>query len=222
KDTLAVRLKAGLSSSIALDGMKQLYDFIDPESFNLYYYHLTDIVTVDGENAFVISFEQKEWVEDALLKGDLYINVDDNALVLAEFELNPLYIDRTTETYVSRLPRQFSMKPEYVRYRARYRNIDGRYFLAHVRGDLGFIAHGKNKLFNSRYTVFFELAVTNHRTGDIERFDHEELAPVYSVFSRNITGYDNEFWKDFDFLKPEDNLIEALSRLSLRLGEFGN
>lgn len=222
KDTLAVRLKAGLSSSIALDGMKQLYDFIDPESFNLYYYHLTDIVTVDGESAFVISFEQKEWVEDALLKGDLYINVDDNALVLAEFEINPLYIDRTTETYVSRLPRRFSMKPEYVRYRARYRNIDGRYFLAHVRGDLGFIAHGKNKLFNSRYTVFFELAVTNHRTGAVERFDHEELAPVYSVFSRNITGYDHEFWKDFDFLKPEDDLIEALSRLNLKLGEFGN
>ncbi|HUW91957.1 MAG TPA: carboxypeptidase-like regulatory domain-containing protein [Bacteroidales bacterium] len=222
KDTLAVRLKAGLSSSMVLDGMRHIYDFIDPESMNLYYYHLTDIVTIDGENAYVIAFEQKEWVKEPLLKGEIYINVEDNAVVQAEFEINPAYIGTTGETFVLRLPRQFSMRPEYVRYRTRYRNIDGRYFLSHVRGDLGFIARGKNRLFNSRFTVFFELAVTNHQTDSVERFDRDELAPVYSVFSRSITGYDSEFWKDFDFLKPEDDLIEALSRLNLRLGEYGN
>ncbi len=222
KDTLSVRLKAGLSSTMALDGMRQIFDFIDTESLNSYYYHLTDIVTLDGENAYVIAFEQKEWVEEPLLKGEIYINVEDNAVALAEFEINPLYIGNTGETFVSRLPRQFSMKPEYVRYRTRYRNIDGRYFLSHVRGDLGFIARGKNRIFNSRFTVFFELAVTNHQTGAVERFDRDELAPAYSVFSRSIMGYDSEFWKNFDFLKPEDDLIEALSRINLRLGEYGN
>ena len=222
KDTLAVRLKAGLSSSMALDGMRQIFDFIDPESMNSYNYHLTDIVTIDGENAYVIAFEQKEWVEEPLLKGEMYINVEDNALVQAEFEINPLYIGKTGVTFVSKLPRQYSMKPEYVRYRIRYRNIDGRYFLSHVRGDLGFIARGRNRIFNSRFTVFFELAVTNHKTGAVERFDRDDLAPVYSVFSRSIMGYDSEFWKDFDFLKPEDDLVEALSGINLRLGESGN
>lgn len=222
KDTLAVRLKAGLSSSLELDGMRHLYDFIDPQSLNSYYYHLTDIVTIDGENAFVIAFEQKEWVTEPLLKGELYINTDDYAVVLAEFEINPRFINSVGETLVSRLPRQYSMKPEYVRYRTRYRNIDGRYYLSHVRGDLGFIARGRNRIFNSRFSVFFEMAVTNRQAGIAERFDHDELAPVYSVFSRSVTGYDNEFWKDFDFLKPEDDLIEALSRLNLRLGEYGD
>jgi hypothetical protein len=220
KDTLAVRLKAGLNATLTLDGMRHLFDFLDPASFNSYEYHLTDIVTIDGQSAFVISFVQRDWVTEPLMKGDIYINVDNYAVVLAEFEINPLYIAQTAESYISRLPREYSMRPEYVRYRARYRNVDGRYYLAHVRGDLGFMARSRKRLFNSRFNVFFELAVTDYRTEGVVRFEHEELAPVYSVFSRTITGYDAGFWKDFDFLKPEEDLVEALDRLKVRLGEF--
>lgn len=221
KDTLAVRLKAGLSATLSLDGMRHLFDFLDPESFNSYEYHLRDIVTIDDQTAFVVSFKQKEWVKEALMQGDIYINVDNYSVVLVEFEVNPLYIDQTGESFISRLPREYSMKPEYVRYRTHYRNVDGRYFLTHVRGDLGFLARGKKKLFNSRFNIFFELAITDHRTDNVARFDHEDLAPAYSIFSRTIEGYDAAFWQDFDFLKPEEDLIEALERLNVRLGEFG-
>ena len=220
KDTLAVRLKAGLSATLTLDGVRHLFDFLDPSSFNSYEYHLTDIVTIDGQSAFVISFEQKAWITEPLMKGDIYINVDNYAVMLVEFEINPLYIDQTAESYISRLPRDYSMKPEYVRYRTRFRNIDGRYYLAHVRGDLGFLARSRKRLFNSHFNVFFELAITDYRTDGVVRFEHEELAPAYSVFSRTITGYDAGFWKNFDFLKPEDDLVEALDRLKVRLGEF--
>jgi hypothetical protein len=220
KDTLAVRLKAGLSATLSLDGMRHLFDFIDPQSFDSYDYHLTDIVTVDGQTAYVISFRQKDWITEPLLQGDIYINVDNYSVILADFEVNPGYVDQMGESFVSRLPREYSMKPEYIRYRTRYRNVDGRYYLAHVRGDLGFIARGKKKVFSSRFNVFFELAITDYRTENVARFDHEELAPVYSIFSLTIDGYDAGYWKDFDFLKPEDDLIEALEKLKVRLGEF--
>lgn len=220
KDTLAVRLKAGLSATLSLDGMRHLFDFLDPESFNTYEYHLTDIVTIDGQTAYVISFRQKSWVTEPLMQGDIYVNVDNYSVVLAEFEVNPLYVDKTGESFISRLPRDYSMKPEYVRYRARYRLVDGRYYLSHVRGDLGFSARGRKRVFSSPFNVFFELAITEHSTEKAARFDHEELAPVYSIFSQTINGYDEGFWKDFDFLKPEEDLVEALGKLKVRLGEF--
>jgi hypothetical protein len=154
------------------------------------------------------------------MQGDIYINVDNYSVMLAEFEVNPLYVDQTGESFISRLPREYIMRPEYVRYRARYRHIDGRYYLAHVRGDLGFTAKARKRVFTSRFNVFFELAITEHRTDNVSRFDHEELAPVYSIFSKTITGYDAGYWKDFDFLKPEDDLVEALMKLNVRLGEF--
>ncbi|MCI0523498.1 MAG: carboxypeptidase-like regulatory domain-containing protein [Bacteroidales bacterium] len=219
KDTLAVRLKAGLGSTLTLDIIRQLFDFLDPQSFESYEYHLTDIVTIDDQTAFVISFKQRPWITEPLMQGDVYINVDNYAVVLAEFELNPGYIDQTSEAYVSRLPRDYVMKPEYVRYRTHYRLVNGRYYLSHVRGDLGFLAKGRKRLFNSHFNVFFELAVTDHRLNNVTRFEHDETAPVYSVFSRTITGYDSDFWRDFDFLKPEEDLMEALVRLNVRLGE---
>ncbi|MCK7531466.1 MAG: hypothetical protein MZV63_10745 [Marinilabiliales bacterium] len=40
--------------------MRNMFDFLDPMSFSSYDYHLTDIVTIDGETAFVISFSQKD------------------------------------------------------------------------------------------------------------------------------------------------------------------
>jgi hypothetical protein len=220
KDTLAVRLKAGLSATLTLDVMKNMFDFLDPASFNSYEYHLTDIVTIDDQSAFVISFRQREDITEPLMEGDIYVNVDNYALILADFEINPLFIDQTATYYISRLPRAYSMRPEYVRYRTRYRNVNGRYYLSHVRGDLGFLARGRKRIFNSRFNIFFELAVTDHRTTDVARFDHDEVAPAYSVFSNTITGYDAGFWKGFDFLKPEDDLIEALQKLEIRLGEF--
>lgn len=220
KDTLAVRLKAGLSATLSLDGVRHLFDFLDPESFNSYEYHLTDIVTIDDQTAFVISFRQKPGITEPLMQGDIYINVDNYSVMLAEFEVNPLYVDQTGESFISRLPRNYSMKPEYVRYRSRYRYVDGRYYLSHVRGDLGFSAKGRQRVFSSRFNVFFELAITEHRTENVARFDHEELAPVYSIFSQTIDGYDAGFWKDFDFLKPEEDLVSALEKLRVRLGEF--
>jgi hypothetical protein len=154
------------------------------------------------------------------MQGDIYINVDNYGVMLAEFEVNPLYIDQTGESFISRLPKDYSMKPEYVRYRTRYRSVDGRYYLSHVRGDLGFSAKGRKRVFSSRFNVFFELAVTENRTDNVARFDHEELAPAHSIFSLTIDGYDAGYWKDFDFLKPEDDLVSALERLKIRLGEF--
>lgn len=68
--------------------------------------------------------------------------------------------------------------------------------------------------------VFFELAVTDVNTGSISRFEREELAPVHSVFSSTITSYDPVFWQGFDFLKPEDDLLEALKDMKVRLSEF--
>jgi hypothetical protein len=101
-----------------------------------------------------------------------------------------------------------------------YRKVNDRYFLNHVRGDLVFSSKQKKKLFNSQFSVFFELAVTAMNTMNVTRFDREELAPIHSIFSKTIRSYDPDFWGNQDFLKPEDNLLQALKNMKVRLQEF--
>jgi hypothetical protein len=220
KDTLAVRLAAGLETVLSLDGARNLFDFIDPANFNLYEYRFTDMVIVDDESAFVISFEQKNWVEEPMFRGEVYVNSVDNAILMASFEINPDQIGQVSDVYVSKVPGSYSVETEYVRYSVRYKNRGDRYFLSHVRGDLGFTARSKRKLFSSRYNVFLEFAVTNSETDSVEKFDRSEQFPLGSVFTTIISGYDADFWEGFDFIKPDESLEKSMKKLEIELSEF--
>ncbi len=219
-DTLAVRLKAGLSTCLELDGVRNTFDFIARESMPEYKYLITDIVTFDEESAFVIDFEQREGVDLPLYRGSLYINTDDFAILHADFELHPKYISKMKSSFISSSTRGFDTWPQTVKYSVSYRKFHNRYFLNHVRGDLIFTSKQKRRLFNSQFNVFFELAITGMTTENVSRFDREELAPIHSVFSKTITSYDPDFWENQDFLRPEENLLQALKNMKVKLQEF--
>jgi len=219
-DTLAVRLKAGLSTCLELDGVRNTFDFIARESMPEYKYLITDIVTFDEESAYVIDFEQREGVDLPLYRGSIYINTNDFAILHADFELHPKYINKMKSSFISSSTRGFDTWPQTVKYSVSYRKFNDRYFLNHVRGDLIFTSKQKRKLFNSQFNVFFELAITGMTTENVSRFDREELAPIHSVFSKTITSYDPDFWENQDFLRPEENLLQALKNMKVKLQEF--
>jgi len=219
-DTLAVRLKAGLSTCLALDGAKNIFDFLSFESLPDYIFRITDIVTYDEEAAYAIEFEQREYVDLPLYKGIIYINTVDYAILHAEFELNQALIHQMKDSFVSNSTRGFNTRPLSVKYSVTYRKVNDRYFLSHVRGDLLFSSKQKKKLFNTQFKVFFELAITEIDLKNVTRFEREELAPIHSIFSKTINSYDPLFWGDLDFLRPEDNLLQALRNMNVRLQEF--
>jgi hypothetical protein len=220
RDTLTVRLKAGLNSSLMLDGARNTFDFLQPENFPQYNYRMTDIVTIDGESAYVIEFAQREFVDIPLYKGAIYITTDKYAVVQAEFELNPQLIHKSREDFVTYQAKGYRIWPTTMKYTVSYKRMGDRYYLNHVRGDLNFSARQKNRLFSTPFLVFFELAVNNIKTENVSRFDRSDITPVHSVFSRQITKYDPEFWGDMDFLRPEENLLQALKNMKAKLQEF--
>lgn len=220
KDTLSVKLKAGLSTCLELDGVKNLFDFLSKEYMPEYLYRISDIVSSDDDAVFVIDFEQREGIDLPRYKGSVYINTDDFAIVKADFELHPKYIKQMKDSFITSSSRAYQTWPVTVKYSVSYRSLNGRYYLSHVRGDLLFTSKQKKKLFSTQFSVFFELAVTGINTTNVSRFDRDMLAPINSIFSETITDYDPSFWGDQDFLKPEDNLIEALKNVKVKLLEF--
>jgi hypothetical protein len=219
-DTLAIRLKAGLSTSLELDGARNFFDFISPEYINAYNYRLSDIVRYDDESAYAIDFEQREGAETPLFRGTIYINTSDYGIYRVEFEISPSKINKIKESFITSSSGGFVTWPVSVKYSIDYRKVDRRYFLSHVRGDLLFNSKQKKKLFSTQFKVFFELAITDTGFENVRRFEREELAPVHSVFSRTITSYDTDFWGDQNFLRPEENLLDALKNMRVNLQEF--
>ena len=220
RDTLAVRLKAGLSTCLKLDGAKNLFDFMASETMDDYSFRMTDIVTFNEDAAYVIDFEQRKDVDLPLYKGSVYINTSDFAILHAEFELNQALIHKMKDSFISGSSRKYNTWPVSVKYQVNYRKINERYFLSHVRGDLLFMSKMKRKLFKTQFNVFFELAITDIDLNNVKRFDREEVAPLHSIFSKTITSYDPSFWENQDFLQPEENLLEALKNMNVKLQEF--
>jgi hypothetical protein len=138
----------------------------------------------------------------------------------AEFELNPSLIHTVKNSYISNSAPGFNTWPVSIKYSISYRKLDNRYFLNHVRGDLVFISNQKKKVFNSQFRVFFELAVTEIKLENISRFDRDEVAPIHAIFSRTINDYDQKFWENQNFLRPEENLLQALKNMNVKLQEF--
>jgi len=219
-DTVLLRLKAGLGSSLLLDGIKNTFEFMDQDNFSSYRYWMSDIVTINESAAFVIEFEQMEYVKTPLFRGSMMINTTDFALIQAEFELNPNYIDKSNVNFVISSNKGYAVKPVSVKYRVSYNKSGNRYYLSHVRGDLRFSVRKKRRLSNSSYDIFFEMAVTSARTENVIRFERDEIIPLESVFSRTITRYDAEYWGNFDFLKPEDDLLKAISKVTLKMSGY--
>lgn len=219
-DTLAIRLKAGLSTCLDLDGAKNTFDFLAPESMSDYSYRMTDIVSYDEESAYAIEFEQRENVDLPLFKGTIYINTVDYGILNAEFEINPKLIHKMKDSFVTTSSRGFNTWPVSVKYSVSYRKMNNRYFLNHVRGDLIFTSSQKKRLFNTQFKVFFELAITETTLTSVTRFDRDELAPIHSIFSKTIKDYDPLFWGNQDFLRPEDNLLKSLKNMNVNLQEF--
>jgi hypothetical protein len=219
-DTLALRLKAGLSTCLDLDGARNMFDFLSTEGMSDYSYRMTDIVTYDEEAAYAIEFEQHEDVDLPLYKGTIYINTIDYAILNVEFEINPKLIHKMKDSYISNPSHSFNTWPVSVKYSVTYRKINERYYLNHVRGDLVFVSKEKKRLFNTQFKVFFELAITETEFNNVARFEREELAPIHAIFSKTINSYDPDFWGNQDFLKPEDNLLQELKNMNVRLQEF--
>lgn len=219
-DTLTVRLKAGLSTCLELDGAKNIFNFLTIESMQEYSYRMTDIVTYDDETAYAIEFKQRESVDMPLFNGTIYINTVDYGILYAEFELNQALIHKMKDSFITNPSRGFNTWPVSVKYSISYRKVNNRYFLSHVRGDLVFSSSQKKKLFNTQFKVFFELAITEIELKNVTRFEREELAPIHSIFSKTITNYDPLFWGNMNFLRPEDNLLQSLKNMNVRLQEF--
>jgi hypothetical protein len=220
-DTLAIRLKAGLSTCLDLDGVRNTFDFIDPPFMQDYNYRLTDIVNYDNESAYAIEFSQKENAVLPLFEGTIYINTNDFGICKADFRISPSQISKIKESFITSSSGGFTTWPVSVNYSVSYRKVNGRYYLNHVRGDLVFNSKQRKKLFSTQFRVFFELAITGADLKNVKRFERDELAPVHSIFSKTINSYDPAFWGSQDFLKPEDDLLQALRNLKVKLQEFG-
>ncbi|WP_075557219.1 STN and carboxypeptidase regulatory-like domain-containing protein [Parabacteroides timonensis] len=224
KDTVIAKMKSGLNASLMLDVMKDMPDFLMPESEINYPYVFahSDITVIDNRMANVISFEQRDFITLPLYKGNLYIDAENSALLRAEFELHPKYVKEAAGMLVEKKSRNLKITPQKVIYTVTYKPWNGTYYINHVRGDLHFKIKRKKQIFGSTpLHVWFEMVICKTDTVNVNRFTRKETLSTRTVFSETKFSYDEGFWGNFNVIPPEEKLNEAIGKISSKIEETG-
>jgi len=221
-DSIILKMRAGIDASLRLDIIKHLPDFLDLNNENPYNYSKIDMTVTDSSLAHVIAFEQKPGISEPLYKGELYIDADNSALLVAHFEIDPRYITKATDRFVLKKSKDVDIKPENADYSVYYKYWNGKYYLSHIRGDLTFRVKRTKAFFQPSKSIhtFFEMAVCKIDTVDVKKFPRKESISTHNVFSETKFQYDNRFWDNFNVILPEEKLNEAISRISLKIEEM--
>ncbi|MCD8264419.1 MAG: hypothetical protein LUD02_09935 [Tannerellaceae bacterium] len=219
RDTVIAKMKSGVEASILLDLARNIPDFLALDGNKIYNYIQSDITVIDHRLAHVILFEQKKEYNLPLYQGKIYIDAENAALLQVEFELNPKLIRKAKNMLIARQSRNLRITPVKAGYIVSYKEWNGTYYINHVRGDLHFNIKGKRQLFNSPLHMWFEMVTGKIDTEQVIRFTRKEILPLHTIFSETNYRYDNNFWKDFNVIPVEENLLEAIEKISSKIEE---
>ncbi len=219
RDTVVTKFKSGIHTSLLLDLVKNLPDFLTPEDRHLYEYAHADIIVIDNRLANVITFQQRPEEKFPLFKGELYIDSENSALLGASFEINPKFVEKSGSMFVERKSRHLNITPQNIRYTVSYKSSNGIYYINHIRGDLYFRIKKKRHLFSTTVHTWFEMVTCKTETDDVKRFTRSETIPTRSVFADTNYAYDNDFWENFNIILPEESLSEAVNKISSMIEE---
>ena len=214
-DTVSVTLKAGLQTSLLLDIVKNPPDFLTVEDFPEYKYKMTDIVSNGNRSNYIISFEPRK--PDAIYEGKVYLDLKSLAFSGVEFNISNEILKHNADFLVLRKPRHFKVNTLKAEYMVNFREINGKYYINYLRSETEFRIRKKGKLFRSTYDVVSEMAVTGMDTVNVERFKPKETAKLRTAFTEQLGQYDETFWDQYNYIKPDESLTEALKRINARL-----
>jgi len=219
-DTVFLKLKAGVESALLLDLVKNVPGFLDQMPPVEYTYKYSDLVSYNAKDAYAVTFVQKEGLDKALYAGTVYIEKESFALLGADFEINPGYLDIAARELVLKKSNRVTVKLEKINYSVSYMPFNGRYYLGHVRCDIRIKTRLKNHLSSDNFYTFLELATCKIDTAGVIKFPKQEILKPGLVFSDQPYNANEAFWGGFNTITPEVKLSEALEKIIGRIEEI--
>lgn len=212
-DTISLKLKAGLQTSLILDIVRNKPEFFNEEFFNYYTYDMTDIILDEDRYTYVIAFKQHSYTEPPHYEGKIFIDMETLGIRAFEFHINPETINKAAKYLVIHKPRNLEVIPVSAEYYIKYRNEKDKLYLNYILSDNVFRIRKKNQLFSRTFETLTEMAVTNTQTENVTRFRIKEITDIDDLFVDQVGGYDESFWGEYNFIKPDEPLEEALKRI---------
>lgn len=218
-DTLALKLRGGPYNALYVDVMKYPEYVFYIDDISDYSFSFNEPTQIDGRYLYVVNFEARERSAPWYF-GKLYIDAQTNSLVRAELNLNVDNRSVASRLFVSKKPGSTRVYPIEVKYLIDYQQQDGKWFYGYGSADLTFVVNWKRKLFNSRYYVHSEMAVTGWKPDprDVNPRRSDSYIKPTVVMADDVSGFsDPEFWGSNNIIEPDKDIQNAIDKIRERL-----
>jgi CarboxypepD_reg-like domain len=213
-DTILFKIKGGPYYTFLLDIVKNHGDLISDEAMEFYDYKLSGVTEIEDREAYIISFDQKDFVNYSLYSGRIYLDVETLAIVGAEFGLSQKGIANATNNYILKKPQGMKIEVTSANYISQYRNLNNKWYLNYVRSEVVFKCRWKRRIFNSNYTSTTEMAITDLDFDNIEKYSNRESISARNIFTDEISNFnDPDFWGANNIIRPEESIEEAIQKI---------
>ncbi|WP_299384879.1 carboxypeptidase-like regulatory domain-containing protein [uncultured Lacinutrix sp.] len=218
-DTLALKLQGGPFSALHTDIIKYPEYIFNNEDFKDYNFSFNKSTQINNKLVFVVSFEQKENITRPMYYGKLYIDAENYALTSAVYNLNVSNREQASALFVKKKPNKATVYPSEASFRVNYRVKDGKWYFGYSNIFLTFKVKWDNRLFNSRYTLHSEMAITdwnNNTTAFVNR--PKNRLKHYTILADEASGFsDPEFWGEYNIIEPEKSIESAIKKINKQL-----
>ena len=219
-DSVLLKLKSGIHSSLQLDIIKNRLDFLSEYSQSLYDYELSNMINFQDELVYVLKFEPAKTNEEPVYRGKIYVNSVDLAIMGAEFSLLPSFMRKAGNMFVIKKSAGIKVKPVHAAYKVSYRKNGQFYYFSHARAELELKIRKKGHLFSKKFETFIELAQTSINTLNHVKIDKKKRIRSGDILSEKNFSYVPAFWGNQNYIKPEEDITEALMRVEKMMKEI--
>lgn len=217
-DTLALKLRGGPFNTLYSDIMKYPEYLFKPHELDEYIFTFDSPTQINNRYLYVVNFESKD-KSTPWYYGQLFIDAEKNSLVKAAYNLNVDNRSVAADMFVRRKPSGARVYPVSVRYEIDYRESDDNWYYGYGRAELEFVVNWRRKLFNTRYTVTSEMAVTDwdrNLSATVKRDDSFINHTV--VMADDVSGFtDAQFWGDNNIIEPDKSIQNAIDKIQQQL-----
>ena len=217
-DTLTVKLIGGPNISLMLDIVKNPEVLLSRENLDFYNYELLNVVNIDGKMNYEIGFTPIMDLDYPLYYGKYYIEKETLAITMAQFSLDLKDEEKAAQSFVKKKPLGLKFVPTSTSYLVTYKEQDGKYYINYVRNEVKFSCSWKKRIFKTSYTVMSEMAVTERKTENVEKFAAKESFKQYTVLADKVQDYfDENYWGEYNTIVPDENIQSAINKFNKRL-----
>lgn len=218
-DTVFVKFQGGIRSALEIDVVKNLFLGVNSTEIDKYYdFKMEHPVQMNERINYVVSFDQKPYLEEILFRGRIYIDMKTMAISRVEFNMNVENREDATGIFIRRKPSGLKARVEYAAYMVQYRQIpEGRWIFDYSRTDLKFNAKWDRKLFRQNYTITSEMAMTEY-SREAYKIPQESRVKTTDITLYRVADFEDPgFWEDYNVIEPESSIESVISRIIRQL-----